>query len=142
MNGALWGKGALKAGQFVEGWVLRDEAGRRWTVMAAALDGASVSDDIVRGLTHLPRRTQVDEAVFPVELRRWEDIRYGERRLYIYDFVDISGWFRRSRHGDRKVFFFFVRKQIQDKSADDDLLGLWPSEWENRESGNRACLSD
>lgn len=58
---------------------------------------------VLAGLTHLPRRTQMDEAVFPVKLRWREYIRNGERRLRVYDLVDVSGWFRRRRHGGPKV---------------------------------------
>lgn len=58
---------------------------------------------VLAGLTHLPRRTQMDEAVFPVKLRRRKNIRNGERRLRVYDLVDVSGWFRRRRHGGPKV---------------------------------------
>lgn len=74
-------------------------------VMAAVDDSAGVSGGSACGLTHLPRRAQVDEAVLLVKLRRRENIRDGERRLRIYDFVNISGWFCRRRHGGPNVSF-------------------------------------
>lgn len=66
--------------------------------MAAVDDSAGVSGGSAYGLTYLPRRAQVDEAVLLVKLRRREHLRDGERRLRIYDFVDISGWLCRRRH--------------------------------------------
>lgn len=84
-------------------WGLRknveDEADHSEIVMAAVDDNAGVSGGSACGLTYLPRRAQVDEAVLLVKLRRREHVRDGERRLRIYDFVDISGWLCRCRHG-------------------------------------------
>lgn len=65
------------------------------------------------GLTHLPRRAQVDEAVLPVELRRRENVGYWERWLLVYYLVNISGRFCRSRHGGRRLYISTT--QVQNK---------------------------
>lgn len=55
-------------------------------------------------LTHLPRRTQMDETVLLVELGRREDLRYRERWLRINDFVNVSRGLCRRRHGGQLVW--------------------------------------